>query len=263
MGANLGQGRFCFGERAAREHELFLVAARDHLQADRQTVGARADRDAHRGHARDVERRGERNRAHAADALPGDLHRRRALGHERGRGGGRREDEVDLVEHVGDRPQQLPTALLREQQLVGRQPLDHLEAGPRHRRHVVRRCPRARSRWFAATSMFDRMLHARPGRGKWKSTSTSSMPASSAQRERGFVRELLDLGIAHREAERRRPRGAQAAQARRPPRPTRPLPRTNGRLRQRGGVDVGRARRSRRRSGPRRAPTGRSARAPT
>ena len=34
-----------------------------------------------------------------------------------------------------------------------------------------------------------------------------------AQRERGFVRELLDLGIAHREAERRRPRGALARAA--------------------------------------------------
>src|SRR3954471_12696315 len=28
--------------------------------------------------------------------------------------------------------------------------------------------------------MFDRMLHARPGRGRWKSTSTISMPASAA-----------------------------------------------------------------------------------
>ena len=42
MGANLGQGRFGFGDRAAREHELFLVPACDHLHADRHTVDARS-----------------------------------------------------------------------------------------------------------------------------------------------------------------------------------------------------------------------------
>ena len=46
---------------------------------------------------------------------PADLERRRPFGHERGRGGGRREDQVDLVEDVGDRAQHLPAPLQRTQ----------------------------------------------------------------------------------------------------------------------------------------------------
>src|SRR5262245_65584664 len=63
-------------ERTAREHELLVVAAGDDLETDRETVGRAARGDAHRGHPRDVERCGERHRAHPADRLARDLERR-------------------------------------------------------------------------------------------------------------------------------------------------------------------------------------------
>ena len=49
--------------------------------------------------------------------LARDLERRRPFGHERGRRGRRREQQVDLVEHRADRGEQLVAPPQRAQQL--------------------------------------------------------------------------------------------------------------------------------------------------
>ena len=174
---------------------------------------------------------------------PRDLERRRALGDERGRRGGRREDQVDLVEHVGDRAQQLPAPLLREQELVGRQVARSSRDPPRDTGVTSSMRPRAAARWFAEVSIDDTMLHARPGLAADGSRRRRvSMPASAASASAASCVALLDLGIAHREAERRRstrPRSPRK-RARRRARHHGVLVRARG-LRQRRGVDVGRA----------------------
>ena len=72
--------------------------------------------------------------------------------------------------------------------------------------------PRAASPWWLDTSSDEMMPHARPRLRERDVDVDELEPGVGDERERGFVRELLDLGIAHREAERRRPRDALAPQ---------------------------------------------------
>src|SRR5205085_5355842 len=92
-----------FRDRTTTEDEFFVVAASHRLETDRQPVRRAPDGNRDCGHTGNVERRGERNRPHPADAFARNLQRRRTFGPERGDCDGRCEKNVDVVEHAPDR----------------------------------------------------------------------------------------------------------------------------------------------------------------
>ena len=127
---------------------------------------------------------------------------------------------------------------MRAQDLVGRDVARCISnPAPRHRRDVVAAAARRRARRSGSRPSSVGEDRPRPARaaGGARRRRRARCPASAHERERGFVRELLDLGIAHREAERRRPRRALAAQLRDRVARQRPRPRTTGGR----GSDVG------------------------
>ena len=213
MGANLGHGRLASASSAAREHEFLVVATRRRpagRRVARPTTGRTGMLTA--GLARHVERRGVRHRAHPATRLARDLERRRAFGDERGRRRRRREQDVDLVEDRGDRRRAARRAAASQfSSSSGVRRSICANDRARHRRDVV---GSARARFAVVTRHFE-ARDDRP-RASWARELHVDVDELETRvrdkRERGFVRELLDFGIAHREAERRRPGGLLAPQ---------------------------------------------------